>query len=153
LSLFDDKTDDAAHSAEKRLYGLANAVDLESEDDDDVDDSNSPDRVVPVPVNDEISEIYEGEDLDAIRASIAPVRMVIAKVRQLIYRSNPGSNCGAASVFGIRRHQLHNQMFASVASGCRCIRTPTTTHPPRRFHSMERYVHTACFCPDLQGPD
>jgi hypothetical protein len=79
-SLFDDNTKNAAHSAESRLQGLASAVDLESDDESDFDDSNTPDRAVPIPVDDEITELCQGEVLAAIRTSILPVRQVIVKV-------------------------------------------------------------------------
>jgi hypothetical protein len=90
LSLFDDDSEDAAQSAEKRLQSLASAVDLESEDEDE--DNNSPDRSVPIPVDAEMEEICQGEDLDAIRASIAPVRTVIVKVSHLTHYQIPGSD-------------------------------------------------------------
>lgn len=65
LSLFDDDSKDAAQSAESRLFSLANAVDLES-DDEEIDD-HTPDRAVFVPVDDdEIGQNFQDEDLTAI---------------------------------------------------------------------------------------
>jgi hypothetical protein len=100
--LFDDDSEDAAQSAEKRLEVLANAVDLESEDEDEYD-GHSPDRMVAVPVDDELNEICPPEDLDEIRAAIAPVRAVIVKVR-LYKDKRPALIINVAPATGVWHH-------------------------------------------------
>lgn len=84
LSLFDDDSDDAAQSAEKRLHNLASALDLEDDGSDDDTDDFGPDRSVSVSVDAELEALNEGEDLTAVRAAIEPVRAVIAKVRRML---------------------------------------------------------------------
>jgi hypothetical protein len=77
LILFDDNSDHAVANTEKRLRAMVGDVDF---GDDGISDE---DRDV-VPIDDELDEICEDDDIEAVRAVILPVRAVIAKVSRRV---------------------------------------------------------------------
>jgi hypothetical protein len=76
LILFDNDSDDAVANTEKRLQEMN--IDINFED----LDSSDNDSPISVSVGEELEEICDQDDFEAVREAILPVRAVIAKVSQ-----------------------------------------------------------------------